>query len=201
MIGSTVCRLSYGNSISLNIFNAAYIGDDHPTELPLRLDTVAMTFNSTEHYSTSGIMAWSEWNSLDHFPRGHGFVRLGPNGTLSSPLSARVSNAHHSQILSGRAFGISMFHQIHCLHMIRLALINGPDDHSGHCLNFLRQAILCNSDTTLDPLVVDPDGTMTGTDGMGVTHVCRDWSQVYAYVTENQKGSMWAEQKNKTDTR
>lgn len=84
MISSTVCRYicSHGSSITLSIVNAAYIGDNHPTELPLYLDTVAMTFNSTAHYSTSGIMAWSEWNSLDHFPRGHGFVRLGPNGTL-----------------------------------------------------------------------------------------------------------------------
>ncbi|KAG1735271.1 uncharacterized protein EDB91DRAFT_1295469, partial [Suillus paluster] len=152
-----------------------YIDDDHPTELPLRLDTVALTFNSTERYSTSGTKAWLEWNSLDHFPRGHGFVRLGPNG---------------------RAFGVSMFHQIHCLQMIRLALINGPDDHSGHCLNFLRQAILCNADTTLDPLFVDPDGMMTGTDGLGVTHVCRDWTQVYAYIVDNQKGHLWAEQNN-----
>ncbi|KAG1735298.1 uncharacterized protein EDB91DRAFT_1144782 [Suillus paluster] len=76
-----------------------YIDDDYPTELPLRLDTIAMTFNSTDHYSTSGIMVWFEWNSLDHFPRDwHGFVRLGPDG---------------------RVFGISMFHQIHCLQMIR----------------------------------------------------------------------------------
>ena len=84
MINSTVCCYisSHGSSITLSIVNAAYIGDNHPTELPLYLDTVAMSFNSTEHYSTSGIMAWSEWNSLDHFPRGHGFVRLGPNGTL-----------------------------------------------------------------------------------------------------------------------
>ncbi|OJA16842.1 hypothetical protein AZE42_03622 [Rhizopogon vesiculosus] len=34
-----------------------YIGEDHPTELPLHLDTVALTFNNSEHYSTSGIMA------------------------------------------------------------------------------------------------------------------------------------------------
>ncbi|KAG1728838.1 uncharacterized protein EDB91DRAFT_1228182 [Suillus paluster] len=160
---------------AVDVRKYTYIDDDHPTELPLRLDTVALTFNSTEHYSTSGLMAWLEWNSLDHFPRGHGFVRLGPNG---------------------RAFGVSMFHQIHCLQMIREALINGPDDHSGHCLNFLRQAILCNSDTTLDPLFVDPDGTMTRTDGLGVTHVCRDWTQVYAYIVENQKGPLWAEQNN-----
>ncbi|KAG1735310.1 uncharacterized protein EDB91DRAFT_1056395, partial [Suillus paluster] len=148
----------------------AYIGDDHPTELPLRLDTVALTFNDTEHYSISGFMAWLEWDSLDRFPRGHGFVRLGPNG---------------------RVFGVTMFHQLHCLQIIREALINGPDDHSGHCLNFLRQAILCNSDITLDPLNIDSDGTLVGTDGLGVTHVCQDWTQVYAYVMENQEGPLW----------
>lgn len=75
--------------------------------------------------------------------------------------------------------------------MIRVALINGPNEHSGHCLNFLRQAILCNSDITLDPLFDDRDGTIVGTDGLGVTHICRDWSQVYAYVTENQRSLMW----------
>ncbi|OAX30690.1 hypothetical protein K503DRAFT_819176, partial [Rhizopogon vinicolor AM-OR11-026] len=119
--------------------------------------------NSSEHYSTSGIMAWSEWNSLDDFPQTHGFVRLGPNG---------------------RMFGVSMFHQIQCLQMIWLALIYGPNGHSGHCLNFLWQAILCNSDITLNPLL---DG-VAATDGLGVTHVCRDWLQVYAYVMENQNG-------------
>ncbi|KAG1735293.1 uncharacterized protein EDB91DRAFT_1007658, partial [Suillus paluster] len=87
---------------------------------------------------------------------------------------------------SGRMFGVSMFHQIHCLQMIRKALINGSRCHSGHCLNFLRQAVLCNADTTLDPFFVDPDGTMTGTDGLGMTTVCRNWAQVYAYTVENQ---------------
>ncbi|KAG2034736.1 hypothetical protein BDR03DRAFT_964381 [Suillus americanus] len=158
----TMLRLQ---SPSLDDGQYTYIGDDYPTELPLRLDTVALKFNSSEHYSTSGDMAWSDWKSLDHFPHGHGFVQLGPNG---------------------RSFGVSMFHQIHCLQMIRLALINGPDEHSGHCTNILRQAILCNADITLDPLITDPDGSMTGVDGLDVTHICRDWTQVYAYITENQ---------------
>ncbi|OJA11477.1 hypothetical protein AZE42_09965 [Rhizopogon vesiculosus] len=157
--------------ISVDDRHYTYIGEDHPTELPLRLDTIALTFNSSEHYGTSDFHAWSEWSSLDHFPHGHGFVRLGPNG---------------------RIFGISMFHQIHCLQMIRSALINGPNGHSGHCLNFLRQAILCNSDITLDPLLDDP--ARRSTDGLGVPHSCRDWSQVYAYVVENHKGPMWGEQ-------
>jgi len=84
-----------------------------------------------------------------------------------------------------------MFHQMHCLQRIRLALINGPNSHSGHCLNILRQAILCNADITLDPLIYDPEGKIEAIDGLGVTHVCRDWTQVYAYIEENQNGPMW----------
>jgi hypothetical protein len=165
----TILRLRH-NSVDDGQYT--YIGDDHPIELPLDLDIVALTFEDSKHYSTSGPTAWSEWDLLDSFPEGHGFVRLGPNGRL---------------------FGVSMFHQIHCLQMIRLALINGPNDHSGHCLNFLRQAILCNSDTTLDPVYIS--GSMAGSDGLGVTHICRDWSQVYEYIKENQQGPAWAEHK------
>ncbi|KAG2157925.1 uncharacterized protein EDB93DRAFT_734307 [Suillus bovinus] len=176
---------AFAISIILNIFTIlrlqhksvddrqySYIGDDHPIKLPLDLDVVALTFEDSKYYSTSGLTAWSEWNLLDHFPQGHGFVRLGPNGRL---------------------FGVSMFHQLHCLQMIRLALIDGPNDHSGHCLNFLRQAILCNSDTTLDPVYTN--GSISGSDGLGVTHICRDWSQVYAYIEENQRGPWWVEHK------
>ncbi|KIM89628.1 hypothetical protein PILCRDRAFT_1964 [Piloderma croceum F 1598] len=145
----------------------SYIGDDHPTELPLRLDNVAMKFEDMaqgNHYSISGVYAWLDWHSLDYFPKGPGFVRLGPNG---------------------RQFGVSMFHQIHCLNMIRMALINGADGHSGHCMNFLRQAILCAADTTIE-------------DTAEVTHVCKDWTQVYAHVTENQNGPYWLVPANTT---
>ncbi|KAG1861300.1 hypothetical protein F4604DRAFT_1587943 [Suillus subluteus] len=158
---------------SLDDREYSYIGEDYPTELPLRLDTVALKFNESDHYGTSDEKAWAEWKSLDHFPHGHGFVRLGPDRRL---------------------FGISMFHQIHCLQMIRLALIFGPNGHSGHCMNILRQGILCNADITLDPLVTDPDGSMTGTDGLNVIHVCRDWSQLYDYIIENQNGPLWWEE-------
>ena len=66
--------------------------------------------------------------------------------------------------------------------MIRTAVINGEGGkHITHCFNLLRQAILCAADTTLDPM---KDGQAT--DGLNVTHVCRDWTQVYAFVTANQ---------------
>lgn len=165
----TILRLQHQ---SVDDKQYSYIGNDHPIELPLDLEIVALTFEDSKYYSTSGLTAWSEWNLLDHFQQGHGFVRLGANGRL---------------------FGVSMFHQLHCLQMIRLALINGPNDHSGHCLNFLRQAILCNSDTTLDPVYTN--GSVSGSSGLGVTHICRDWSQVYAYIEENQRSPVWVEHK------
>ncbi|PCH33000.1 hypothetical protein WOLCODRAFT_61848 [Wolfiporia cocos MD-104 SS10] len=137
-----------------------YIGQEFPSELPLRLGNVAMSFETMPmngHYSQTGFNAWLEWHAIDHFPKAHGFVALGANG---------------------RQFGISMFHQLHCLEMIRESMINGPDGHAAHCLNFLRQAILCNSDITLES-------------GGESTHVCRDWTQVYAFVTRNQLSSSW----------
>jgi hypothetical protein len=65
--------------------NEGYVGDDHPTELPLRLDNVAMTFENTEHYKTAGPFAWLEWQSLNHFPKSFGSVHLGPNGKSLFP--------------------------------------------------------------------------------------------------------------------
>jgi len=136
----------------------SYVGDDFPNELPIRLDNVEMDFESVSGdnwYSQTGFDAWLQWHALDHFPRAHGFVKLGPEG---------------------RQFGISMFHQIHCLSMIREGLINGANDHAAHCLNFLRQAVLCNADTTLE--------TATET-----THSCKDWTQAYDFISENQ--NLW----------
>lgn len=91
-----------------------------------------------------------------------------------------------------RPFMPSVFHQLHCLNIIRLAYVNntgGELDLVGrHCLNYLRQMLLCRTDLNLEP-VVDP----------GTLHMvryrreqtCRDWRVVYhelkgdreAYVT------------------
>jgi len=79
-----------------------------------------------------------------------------------------------------------MFHQMHCLQKIRSAIVQGEAGHHiRHCLNLLRQVVLCASDTTLDPL-----STASGTDGLGVVHVCRDWQKVYDFVEDNQRKRM-----------
>jgi hypothetical protein len=78
--------------------------------------------------------------------------------------------------------GVAMFHQMHCLQVLRNTIVHGgPDHHVRHCLNLLRQTVLCASDTTLDAM-----NLKHGTDGLGVVHVCRDWQSVYDFVEENQ---------------
>ena len=74
-----------------------------------------------------------------------------------------------------------MFHQLHCVEKMRKAL-DTPDDpiatitHLQHCMNYIRQMILCGSDTTLEPV---------GSEGVGVTHTCRDWNVVYETIEDN----------------
>jgi len=139
----------------------SYVGDDHPSQLPLHVPSVALTIEDSSQYGLSDFRAWVDWRSADAFPYSNGFVKLGPEG---------------------RSFGVAMFHQMHCLQKIRDAIVQGdPGHHTRHCLNLLRQAVLCASDTTIDPLT-----TATGTDGLGVVHVCRDWQKVYDFVEENQ---------------
>ncbi|EED80445.1 predicted protein [Postia placenta Mad-698-R] len=108
-----------------------------------------MTFDDSKHYNISSFDAWLDWESLTSFPNGSAYVQLEPNG---------------------REFGLSMFRQLRCLNILRVALIDGPGDESKRCLNLLRQAILCASDITLDALNIEIDGQLKATDGAGMTH-------------------------------
>lgn len=82
---------------------------------------------------------------------------------------------------------------------MRQGLLAGESsEHVRHCFNLLRQAVLCASDTTLDPLDVIKAGrkVATGADGVGTTHVCRDWTKVYDFVWKNQRSDVWAEKQS-----
>ncbi|KAI0396792.1 hypothetical protein F5Y17DRAFT_417817 [Xylariaceae sp. FL0594] len=103
-----------------------------------------------------------------------------------------------------RRYGIGMFHQLHCLQMIRGALqqkgqghVHGHEhekrsenahghDHGGddaaaahvlHCLDYLRQTILCVADDTIEIPKRRPDGRNV-IDGM-FTHKCRNPEPLY----------------------
>ncbi|KAI0342384.1 hypothetical protein BDW22DRAFT_1357718 [Trametopsis cervina] len=161
----------------------AWLDGDYPPYLPLPLGPpVALTLEDSRHYALSSADADAEWESV--YPGGGlGFVRLGPHK---------------------RFFSLSMFHQMHCLDSLRRAVLgrehshgareggsgeeevlHGRDvEHSAHCLNYLRQTVLCAADLTLEPEIGE-EGSQEVGEGLGVTHVCRDWGKVYDFAKRN----------------
>ncbi|KAF8888844.1 hypothetical protein BD779DRAFT_1672162 [Infundibulicybe gibba] len=154
----------------------SWVGNDFPNALPINLDSVAMTIENSRHYALNAPNSDAEYQSL--YPGELGFLRLGP---------------HH------RFFGIAMYHQLHCLNSLRKAIIHGGEGHGHgergagekreqvphvhHCLNYLRQTILCNADLTLEPEIVL--GSQDVGEGLGVTHVCKDWSALHHFIDRN----------------
>lgn len=64
-----------------------------------------------------------------------------------------------------------------------------PEDiahfHLQHCFEYLRQGILCSGDVALEgDQTTFPEG-FVGSDGWDAKHVCRDWTQVRAFLEEN----------------
>ncbi|KIM90102.1 hypothetical protein PILCRDRAFT_811816 [Piloderma croceum F 1598] len=109
--------------------------------------------------------ATAEWHSL--FPSGGGFVRLGPEYRL---------------------FGVSMFHQLHCLDKLRRAVVQEPPSewerwHTQHCLNYVRQMFLCAASNRLEPVKDVTEGLKV--DGLGLEHTCRDWSVLHGIAEKN----------------
>ncbi|KII91606.1 hypothetical protein PLICRDRAFT_38403 [Plicaturopsis crispa FD-325 SS-3] len=153
-----------------------WLGSDFPNALPLDLEHVALTLENSRHYPLDSPDADAEYRSL--YPGDLGFLRLGPNK---------------------RFFGVAMYHQLHCLDSLRMAITRGPEHdhrrdaefsgygkraqvpHVNHCLNYLRQTILCSADLTLEP-EISPNEVG---EGLAVTHVCRDWSRLYEYAEKN----------------
>ncbi|KAF5367789.1 hypothetical protein D9615_010506 [Tricholomella constricta] len=145
---------------------AAYIGHDYPATVPLpsgQPGSVLMTVEESLQYPLAGFASDKEWFSIT--TQSEGYVRLGPQD---------------------RIFVVTMFHELHCLRMLNLAFdpSNGvKDGHINHCLGYLRQMALCGSDLTLEPAGwEDRDFRF---DRVGATHMCRDWTEVYAEVEKN----------------
>ena len=93
-------------------------------------------------------------------------------------------------------FTTSMTHQLHCLYTIldaynRLQL-KGPVKmawHINHCFEYLRQGIMCAGDVALEGAATTfPEDPVTGedvggSDGWDGQHVCKDYGQVYDYLS------------------
>ncbi|KAF8959154.1 hypothetical protein BDZ97DRAFT_1761648 [Flammula alnicola] len=143
---------------------------DFPQELPgLDGPETAMFFtrNDTTQYPLDDNDAW---NTI--IPPKLGVFRIGPKG---------------------RRYGLSLYHQLHCLNSIRydymvarLGLLedvpNELSHHDTHCMHFIRQGIMCHADTTLIPLEEE-----SGTETSGEWHRCRgDWTNIRTFIEDLQ---------------
>lgn len=91
----------------------------------------------------------------------------------------------------GEIYSVAMFHQMHCLGVIRQnywRLVRGVLDHdeslyheaevmietshTGHCFDYFRQSIECSADMALEWPRTEADGRRFQVDGEGIPHVC-----------------------------
>ncbi|EPQ55045.1 hypothetical protein GLOTRDRAFT_93611 [Gloeophyllum trabeum ATCC 11539] len=155
-----VLRLSSNIRSQLSKHEWTYVDDDFPEYLPLDLGPARWTMQDTVHYGINGSDADEEWESS--FPRGEGFIYLGPDK---------------------RRFGLSTFHQMHCLQMIRGALTSeNIGRHTTHCLTYLRLMILCRADLQLEP--ASDTGDWTDVEWVRERE-CKDWGQLYEWIGGN----------------
>ncbi|KAI0016086.1 hypothetical protein F4780DRAFT_713451 [Xylariomycetidae sp. FL0641] len=118
------------------------------------------------------------WESL--IPEGRGFVQLHGDASGSE----------------GR-YCVSVFHQLHCLDMLRrgyyaAAGSTGAADteqhshttqsaHMQHCFDYIRQALMCAADPTLE----ERNDTIGGVRGWGTTHQCRDFDALKEWTSKH----------------
>ncbi|KAJ7912543.1 hypothetical protein B0H13DRAFT_1613508, partial [Mycena leptocephala] len=148
--------------------------DDYPELWEISsLHEVAMLAEETRSYPIEGHDALEIWATSSS--KGFGYVRLGPEK---------------------RAFAVAMFHELHCVRLMRAALAGRYDassrGHMHHCLNYIRQMILCSPNLTLEPANILARDFET--DRVGATHICADWSALYAEASRNWYD--WLESRN-----
>ncbi|KAF9038916.1 hypothetical protein BDZ89DRAFT_1061014 [Hymenopellis radicata] len=145
-----------------------YRGHDFPQYLPIpnsMLDEVLLTVEESVRYPVAGSASDDDWFSLQLGSGSAGYVRLGSEE---------------------RIFVVNMFHELHCLRLLNLAFDPVKvvlEGHIQHCLNYLRQMTMCKPDLTLERMGWEERNFEV--ERVGATHVCRDWSMVYAAVEDN----------------
>lgn len=133
--------------------------------LPVERRAVKMLVEDSVRYSLTDPEAEEEW--LWTGPIGDHDIRLGQDQ---------------------RAFAVAMFHELHCLRVMRRSLESGSyrrlhpvqQGHIHHCFNYLRQWTLCSADVTLEQ--GDFAKRNFTTERTGGVHTCHDWEPVYDMV-------------------
>ncbi|KAI5777085.1 hypothetical protein EDC01DRAFT_624565, partial [Geopyxis carbonaria] len=124
------------------------------------------------------------WNRLMSL----GMVRITP-----SDLHALGRDSYALHDGSGHLGFVDVFHQLHCLNMVRMCLYSGsglygcPDTsgsyHTNHCIDILRQAIMCHADTNIVTWDWEPGRDKPVANGT-VEHTCRNFEEVFDWTME-----------------
>lgn len=141
------------------------MGDDRPWSAPIHTPPVEVMFEDLD--PRFGLRNDDDWGTL--FPT-DGSVRAG--GATSN-----------------RTFLVAMMHELHCLDVIRVALVTNRSDlvsHSEHCLRYMLQAVHCAADTTLeeDEMILVDGKWMHAVYAYKARHKCRDRTQLDRFLVE-----------------
>ncbi|KAJ5971429.1 uncharacterized protein N7479_001347 [Penicillium vulpinum] len=128
------------------------------------------------------------WKRLS--PPGDGIIELPIAAAKNLPESLPAPNNPETALV----YGVSVFHQLHCLNFLRFAYypssLQDMDAeevvfHRDHCLDYIRQALMCHADPTFEPM------TQVGINGMGATHQCRDFDKIFAWAYEHRSNKVY----------
>ncbi|KAK5124979.1 hypothetical protein LTR85_001169 [Meristemomyces frigidus] len=173
-------------------------GNGHGISSPVpAMPTSKVTFERNNLYASGSSEESDEAWGLLH-PDGDGFIMLRNNTRQTWGLPPGKQTA------PGEVYDISLFHQLHCLVNIRKhtftlqaalgrdnwqeiydVLLKHQEDHVFHCFDYIRQALMCAGDMTVEWPRTEPDGRRFAVDGWGITHECKSWDAIMAFMNEN----------------
>ncbi|EUC27522.1 DUF3328 domain containing protein [Pyrenophora tritici-repentis] len=151
-----------------------------------QLDIFTLNYTSSEEART----VRQRWQDL--LPKGGGNIHV-PEHNRYKDLSEPFLDPSDTPL-----WKVSWTHQLHCLYYIMDAYdqvirygSKGTENqveeghssvHTNHCFDYLRQAILCNSDMTLEGGT--RPGDHKGTNGFGHLHSCRNNKEAVQWIED-----------------
>ncbi|KAF4553427.1 Hypothetical protein D9617_7g031550 [Elsinoe fawcettii] len=197
----TLLALTFVGLILVSTKAVGHGADWKPTPVP-DMPMTTVTFRKEEVFANNTAPGSDEaWSGL--MPKGDGFV------VVDHPEQYQLQPGKPSS--EGQLYDITLFHQLHCLRHIRVYLytivevaktaqnnsevaeifLKHQDPHVHHCFDYIRQGLMCNADLTVEWPKEEPDGGRFSVDGWGISHQCKSWEAIQAYMEENRFHHPW----------